>query len=1797
VRRLLAFLVLFGVGVGILYWLEQSQPVDDGEEQRSFRVAPTPSIPEGAPTGVGMRGRFELQLYDLETSRTLIEVESLDSRSREQADELEDVTLHVFDPEKEESNLRGRILAKRARIPRGEVVGAIRPEYENRVFLEEVEATFEDDLPITGLVVRTPEGELDATTPGHVQLLSEAAIALTSRELDGGGRGYHIDVIRPEERVDAARPATEDVFELTREGWLEFRSDPAVGEEIGGRFAAIGDGPVQVRSAGRDSEQRLLLEGWEGTRLELAGERPALLEGEHMLFQGSVDPETDALLPTRLDVDGDVQWTAQRNFFTGQVCAMDFDETGAFARALLTGFPTARIQPELDPERIRALGTDDLSGLDTIRIASDSEIELIQEGDVLTFRVAGPATLEGQGLRLRSNGELTGSVVEESDDVTFRGTGGVVVEGEDATLETAEISLSLSTAENGRELARGTASGGARLVGTMEDGRPFAVTSPDLLEIHRVGESFRVVEGRGVEVSVEGENGFFARCDRLTDLDFEAETYTAEGDVVFRQAGQSASAHRLVAAGPGRYTLWGEGETKAVLVSESGRAEAMFVDVDGDHVHAKGGVRAVVTSLPAAEEGLAELTFDRYELDGEDLVIDVSRTPSGGVHERTTHVEATGDVRSVLLTDGRRIELRKADSLTVDRRDRYASEAPDAARVSSAIELNAHGSVDAHLELGRSELDLACDRLDVSRTLREGRTDEPPEQEVTAQGNVRFSGMGMLGRVAASDDDSGAVQRTALFSGEGERLRFDHEGRGRLEAPELGRVKLLGVLPTHELPFRLIASRADFSSEEVEALNPEIVIRDQIGRDGEGKVFTEVPDEAELLEGPLIRARGNHLVASRRSLEMDGDVRLSGTTERKVPWILDSQRLTLEGNPGAAVGERARLSKISAHGGVTFQLGDLVVARSDSLFGGNPSGVLRLSGDASIETPVATTEAEWIEFDPELQVILATGRGAFRSGDRKQGDGGPGGPGGPSSPQEGEGADEEESWTLEHGGLSTRVDQDSLVLIFQEPVFHYENLDATLRASWVVLWIDRKEWEQLPERVRSGDDDPGPALPPGTVRPRGPMRLFFDFLEKKDVPGLVREAYFEGPIQILNGEDPVAHADAVYFDLTSGHGWLANATIFILGRLVGQDFEKLTIKANWLRHSADGSLRANRATVTPCSFEEPHLEIVTGDLRLQPLTDDLDGGYEVDIKENRIQLYEHLRLPLPAIGFDTDEDLKPRLPSIRLGRSARFGQLFEMRFTRPAKKLGRFFHRLFSGDDDDEDEAEGEPGEPAEPRPPRPPKPYKARYDIDASYLGSRGGLVDLGFRIESPDRYYFDLITGVVYDTGRDKGYVRVPEDDRDDLRLWLRSHGEFRAGKSRVLFAYSDQSDPAVQSEFYESEFTAYEEAETFVQWKRADGHIFTQASVVTRVDEFRAEVEELPSLTAFRGRAPIGHVGKVPVLHTGDFNAEYLRRRRPSKFDTDGDGITDDTLTSPFGPSGVYPDGTKSSEVVRLDSTQRFETPLPLGMGGLKLTPFGTIRGTAWSRATDEEEATRVVAGAGARLSAMLWKRSGGGGYHQLAPYVSVSREVASEVDGTPVVFDSTETAISGDFIKIGTRSRFGVKEGKARFDLDVNGTYASDRSDGLADGWLPIGVFSRLGLEPFDQRFDVWYDGRFDSESGETVYSLFSLGTRVGDRAGFQIGHQYGRDSDLLKVFDAATVSGFYRWTEKWEFEGRQAFSLLADERLGFTAIVRRYGHDLVFELESEVREGEGSAVSFGVKPRFAYRPSRIGYINW
>ena len=1693
-RKLLVFLLLLGSGLLFLWWLERERAPTIVEH----RPEPVTTAPEVAPDRGGLKlgGRFRTQLY--EGDRTILTIESEDSRTEEGGDVLTGVELELLDPETE-GLAQARLSARSGRMKRLTAESEFRPLWEKLVALEGVEAEFLSGTPLAPLSFEASEASIDLLDSAARKVSSKAAFSAHSRELTAGGDGFFIDLDR-------------ELLEVQHGGWVEL----ARKDEDPVRFTSRGAGPLQVRREPQPG--KIALEAWEGALIELFGKNPSTLAAEHVTARASSEgaPEGSMLIE-RLEAERNVLWESPAITFRAENSASaSFDAEGRLERAHLEGFPRAKFALKLDPLALAGLPTEELR---EVELAGESALDIHWE-DGYRLEMAAPASVETRDFRLVSGvGAVSGWLAEDQTSSRFSASGGVVLESGQARLETAAIEVAIDTGEPGATKIVGTATGGPRLEGVLPDGSAFTLTSPDSLSIERDLRGWRVVESSNVEVTLNDENGqpvMRARADRVRDFDATNFSFVAEGAIQFENPELRAGGERLrvFAAEPLHFELEGAAGNKAFIEGTGSRASADWVEFQGDEqrmvLRARGDA-SVAIDMPADASGLQ----DHYDFETEELFFERLAEAGllAGEELRTYRLEATRGVEGRVESGEELLDLR-CDRLFALGQERLRQGEEVGLELGS--NLIAEGAVRAkvflpegkqgEIEYADVELELDCARLEVERGEGGGQVGF---RRIAATEEVRFQARGGL-----------------ELQGEGDRFEIKEDLTGTLEGGADGeRVMIAGRLPSHGIPYRLTARRVDFARERIEALEPEFRFAGQ-------------------------RARAARMVADAQSVVLSGGVRAAGQTQRNVPWTLGAQELVILGRaPGEEVD--AELSTVRATGKVDFRLGHAIRARGEMLSWKGTTGLIRLEGGPALfDTPFALIESDWVEFDYLQQILVSTGPGRARSRTVSQGD-----------------ADTKTDWTLEFISSGTLLEMDSLVFALQEPVFRGERFDSVLRASWMVFWLDRELWKKLPDK----DDEQDPIgklfdsmKEVGTSSGGISLQQMLAKFRSSEISGLVREVYFEGPVELLSQDELLARADAIYLDAVAGHGWLARATVNLVGQLVGREDERLIVKADWLRLSADGTLRADRATVTSCTYDEPHVRVVTGDLRIQTLEGQGKASYRLLLKDNRIEMYDWLRIPLPRIDVATDEELEPLWPTLSIADSARFGTLFGFAFTRPAEKAGAAFNRAVGKKEDR----------------------YDSHYKVDAKYLGSRGGLLDLGLEIESEENYWFDLFVGLAYDDGDDKGFIRVDEEERDDLRRWLRSHTYFENGESVFSLVYSDQSDAGVQSEFFESQFVRYEQSESYAQWRRSHEEYFVQGSVKVRADGFRTDIEELPSVSTYRSRSPILSIGDLALIHTGDARAEFLRRREGSD------------PASPFGLPTTFPDGLGNRDVLRLDTGHQVELPMALGFAGLKLTPFAGAQVTFWDEGVDPEDSpSRFLADAGVRLGTTFWKRSGAS-VHQIAPSATYRAEIhRTENGGVPVAFDSLEQRVSGDFIELGARGRFGAVEGRSKFDVDVLATYATDRSDGVKDGWLPIEVFSRLDVEPFRRQIEFFLDGRFDPEDNRTVYSLFSAATRVTEDLRVQATHQRGLSAADVALFEAATVSGIYQWTEKWDFEVRQSFSLLEDEKLDARFLVRRYGHDIVVEFESSVREGEGSSIGLSIRPRFGFEPPRIGYVPW
>ena len=97
--------------------------------------------------------------------------------------------------------------------------------------------------------------------------------------------------------------------------------------------------------------------------------------------------------------------------------------------------------------------------------------------------------------------------------------------------------------------------------------------------------------------------------------------------------------------------------------------------------------------------------------------------------------------------------------------------------------------------------------------------------------------------------------------------------------------------------------------------------------------------------------------------------------------------------------------------------------------------------------------------------------------------------------------------------------------------------------------------------------------------------------------------------------------------------------------------------------------------------------------------------------------------------------------------------------------------------------------------------------------------------------------------------------------------------------------------------------------------------------------------------------------------------------------------------------------------------------------------------------------------------------------------------------------------------------------------------------------------------------------------------------------WELGFHRGKDADAVELFEAASVAARWRISPKWELGARQTISLLDSDELANRMSLRRYGHDLILDIEISERSGEGgTSVSFSLSPMVGWTRERLGLLD-
>lgn len=1068
------------------------------------------------------------------------------------------------------------------------------------------------------------------------------------------------------------------------------------------------------------------------------------------------------------------------------------------------------------------------------------------------------------------------------------------------------------------------------------------------------------------------------------------------------------------------------------------------------------------------------------------------------------------------------------------------------------LRLDSAGDVAASVEDSKGRLQVSASSVN-ARAWSPGKELEKLESRgLSATGNVEFQTSG-----------------EQIISGSGEQLVINADRSGHLRPSEGGRVQMRGQLPERAVTFELGAGVVSFSPSNITAQNPVITL------DG---IDVPLGLEHSGAQSPL-RAIAGSLSVDPTSILFTEGVYLAQEGAVNFSWSLDAENLVLTGEEQPDLeggGKHFSVSTALAWGGFQAVLADQGTARGDSLLLDRAANRVTIRGTpAEFDRGGQRLRTDWLELELDTG-FLRSSRGTWVPLEESEG-----------------------AYVVSFESMEPVDGLDSRVQVVREIKLVEPAKQREIRAAWALLWLDEERLRRLSAkalREPGAEDvaiDAGP-LPQSTSDGPAAQKL-----RTLGVARWVREIYLEGNIEMfLRGERRI-RADAVYMNLLRGDGWVRDIDITMEDLPHRAVAKRLKLHADWMRLSSDGTARAEGAVVTSCEHEEPHYTVSLGDLRMKLRRSEVSGdgrvvegeqgngkieGYNITSRDNSVSLSGGPGIPLPPLEFSTDAEFRSEafsffgLRPMDFGSSARFGAFIGLSIDLPldwaSEQVGRL---LGSGK--------------------MKPKGGNTPY---VRYLHSRGLLVGGKNTIEERGVYKLTTRVDFIDDHGRDRGLVR--DDDRDSLRTWLRMSGR-RVVSSEEWFDFNltGQTDAGVQAEFFEGDFLGWEERETYVHWRRAQGLDYTRATAETQVDDYRSEVLEQPSVGYTRARGPLASWWDRDLLYTSDTTISRLRRMEGDvRVDPSGNRIIQD----PFGVQIL--DGHGDEEASRLDTTQRWELPVPLGILNARLVPFIEGRATAWDRgATESEAPSRAGLFGGAEATTTFWRLYGDGDIHTLTPSLGFRGELAAEQSGpTPARFDVVEDPIEGTLTEIGLRSRWvkpsdlGRADAEERFlDIELRETYASGLQSSRDDGWQPLRVNAQWLTAVMNMPFGVTHDGRYDLNASETVYSRSLVGVRPIPSLELQAGFDDALDLAGDRLYSAWSVGARYDFSSKWQFEGRETVSTRSGNQLSSGVLLRRLGHDFIFEIQYSYTAGEGgSSVSFGLIPLLAYRERRFGYLS-
>ncbi len=422
--------------------------------------------------------------------------------------------------------------------------------------------------------------------------------------------------------------------------------------------------------------------------------------------------------------------------------------------------------------------------------------------------------------------------------------------------------------------------------------------------------------------------------------------------------------------------------------------------------------------------------------------------------------------------------------------------------------------------------------------------------------------------------------------------------------------------------------------------------------------------------------------------------------------------------------------------------------------------------------------------------------------------------------------------------------------------------------------------------------------------------------EDGETGGTFAGVYLEGHVLIRQGERTI-RAKKLYYDFRYGRALILDGVLRTIDK---QRKVPLYMRGKEIRQLSETEFQAKKATLTSSDFERPDFHLAASRVQLSQRT-------RVD-KQGRpiLDEYLHVRadnltmnigwLPIfwwPVFVADLGRGELP-IQSVKFGESASDGFGVETDW---------WLFRLLGLE-----------------------TPENVRAILGLDYMTKRGPAVRLEVDYKR-DKYEGYFRGYLIDDHGQDQ--LSRSREDIEPLgnlrgRALLR-HRHYLPQDWEMQLEASYISDPTWLEQYEEREFDTGKDQETPLYLKKQRQNWAFSMLTNSRLMDFISLTEHLPEGRFVLIGEPLGNIASGFVDVRG--------------------GVVSLRANNMFGP----PLPLESSKVLRGDA--RVELDLPLQLGGLKLVPYISARGTSWDDSPMAGGEGRYFATAGVRAGTQFWR----------------------------------------------------------------------------------------------------------------------------------------------------------------------------------------------------------------------------------